>query len=75
MRDANLDPLVIGRERVYPTNLESAQLRCADLRGARLRQAILRFADLTEANLSNVNLQETALDGAKMPVKPQRKAS
>ncbi len=61
LRDAQLGPLLIGKDRVLPSDLSEAVLKSADLARADLRQAVLRGADISRANFTNAMLKDIDL--------------
>ncbi|WP_269716519.1 pentapeptide repeat-containing protein [Caulobacter sp. NIBR2454] len=61
LRDAQLGPLLIGKDRVLPSDLSEAVLKSADLARADLRQAILRGADVSRANFTNAMVKDIDL--------------
>ena len=70
LREAQLGPLVIGRDRLLPADFSGASLRGADLSGADLRRADLTGADLSRcilhgAHTRHANLTDANLTGAK----------
>ena len=64
LRDAQLGPLLIGRDRLLPSDLTGVILTNADLARADLRQACLSGADLSRANFTNALLKEIDITGA-----------
>jgi uncharacterized protein YjbI with pentapeptide repeats len=64
LRDAQLGPLLIGRDRLLPSDLTGVLLTNADLARADLRQACLSGADLSRANFTNALLKEIDITGA-----------
>jgi uncharacterized protein YjbI with pentapeptide repeats len=64
LRDAQLGPLLIGRDRLLPSDLTGVLLTNADLARADLRQACLSGADLSRANFTNALLKEVDITGA-----------
>jgi uncharacterized protein YjbI with pentapeptide repeats len=64
LRDVNLGPLLITKERLLPARLERIDGRYADFRGADLRQAIFCEADLAYADITGAKLRATDFRGA-----------
>ncbi|MDB5455514.1 MAG: pentapeptide repeat protein [Caulobacter sp.] len=64
LRDAQLGPLVIGRDRLLPSDLTGALLTNTDLARADLRQARLIGADLSRANFTSALLKDVDISGA-----------
>ncbi len=64
LRDSQLGPLLIGRDRLLPSDLTGVLLTNADLARADLRQACLSGADLSRANFTGAVLKEIDISGA-----------
>ncbi|HWW25824.1 MAG TPA: pentapeptide repeat-containing protein, partial [Caulobacter sp.] len=56
--------LLIGRDRLLPSDLTGALLTNADFARADLRQACLSGADLSRANFTNALLKDVDVTGA-----------
>jgi uncharacterized protein YjbI with pentapeptide repeats len=64
LREAQLGPLVIGKDRLMPCDLTRAMIKSADLRGADLRHTVLAHADLSRSDLTGAHLRDTNLTDA-----------
>ena len=60
LREAQMGPLLLGADRVLPTNLTDAELKNADLTAADLRQAVFTGADVSRANFTGALLRQAA---------------
>jgi uncharacterized protein YjbI with pentapeptide repeats len=58
LREAQMGPLLLGGDRVLPTDMTEANLKGADLSMADLRQAILAHADVSRANFTGALLRQ-----------------
>jgi uncharacterized protein YjbI with pentapeptide repeats len=63
LRDAQLGPLLIGKDRLMPSDLTECVMKSADLARADLRQAILRNADITRANFTGAAVRDIDITG------------
>jgi uncharacterized protein YjbI with pentapeptide repeats len=58
LREAQMGPLLLGADRVLPTNMTGAELKNADLTAADLRQAVFVEADVSRANFTGALLRQ-----------------
>jgi uncharacterized protein YjbI with pentapeptide repeats len=63
LREAQMGPLLLGADRVLPTDMTNAMLKNADLTAADLRQAVFIDADLSRANFTGALLRQANLTG------------
>jgi uncharacterized protein YjbI with pentapeptide repeats len=63
MREAQMGPLLLGADRVLPSDLRQAELKGSDLTGADVRQAIFLEADLSRANFTGALTKQANFTG------------
>ncbi|HKP78251.1 MAG TPA: pentapeptide repeat-containing protein, partial [Phenylobacterium sp.] len=63
LREAQMGPLLLGADRVLPTNLTHAQLKGCDLTGADVRHALFVEADLSRSNFTRSLLKQADFTG------------
>jgi uncharacterized protein YjbI with pentapeptide repeats len=63
LREAQMGPLLLGADRVLPTDMTRAELKNADLTAADLRHAVLIDADVSRANFTGALLRQADFSG------------
>jgi uncharacterized protein YjbI with pentapeptide repeats len=63
LREAQLGPLLLGADRILPTNVSGAMLKFADLSAADLRHAVFKNADVSRANFRGALMRQADFTG------------